>query len=98
MTARELRFLGFELSSGSTLAAQFDAIDEEGAAFLVTAEVASSGAVVDVQATDCETPGTTGRPEVDALIRRRVAAELVRARSAAVVAAFDRRLRKAGGR
>ena len=86
----ECRFLGFEADGGWTLRAVFAVVDAEGRTFQAIARVFSTGALADLQATDTDLAGTTGRPAVDELIGARVEEELARARAVPMVAEFDR--------
>jgi hypothetical protein len=88
--APECRFLCFEPDGGWTLRALFAVVDAEGRTFQAIARVFSTGALADLQASDTDLAGTTGRPAVDELIGARVEEELARARAVPVVAEFDR--------
>lgn len=54
-----------------------------------------NGALLDLQASDDDRAGTTGRPLVDELIAERVRRRLAHARAGAVLREFDRRRRAA---
>ena len=93
----ELRFGGFEAIDPWTLRATFDCRDLDGRRFTAYVELGRDGRIRDLQASDTTLGATTGRPAIDSMISRRVDAELTRARSAAVVADFDRRGRRRYG-
>lgn len=82
-------FAGFEPHDHLTLRARLTVrAGRPARVFAATAQITSTGQLIDLQ-TD-EHVGTTGFPDADRLIAEVVADELVRARSALVVAEFDR--------
>ena len=86
-------FLGIEALGDRHLRAAFEVV-ANGREFTAWADVDQYGDVVDLHGSHLGEVGTTGHPAVDAIVTRRARAELRRARAAAVVAQFDRRLER----
>ena len=69
----------------------FEVRDAAGCEFLAYATALPSGTLVDLQASDVDRTGTTGRPVVDELIAERVRQQFSHARAGGVIREFDRR-------
>ena len=79
------------LERDGALRVTFEVRDAAGCEFLAYATARPSGTLVDLQASDNDRAGTTGRPVVDELIAERVRRRLAHARAGGVIREFDRR-------
>lgn len=92
MTGRavDVRFAGFDRAEGGrSVRAVFD-VSTTTRVCRSWVTLSAGGTVVDVQASDSYDAGTTGDGDLDCLLGELAREELVRARSAAVIARFDR--------
>jgi hypothetical protein len=88
---RALRLRRVEAVPGAdALRLTFEVRDAAGREFFAYARALPDGALLDIQASDEDRAGTTGRPLVDELIAERVRGRLAHARAGAAIREFDR--------
>ncbi len=88
----EVSFRGFDSPSRTSVRACFD-VTSEARTCRAWVVLGRTGTVLDMQASDAYGLGTDDEA-LDVLLSKLAAEELARARSAAVIAAFDRRARQ----
>lgn len=89
---RSIRLIRVEPAGcDSTLCFAYEVLERDGRRFFAYARALPSGLILDLQASDTDRAGTTGRAAVDALIAERVRRRLANARAGATIAELGRR-------